>query len=215
MKITIKTKLRRRNEEIVNSTSHGVGLLIAFACTALLIIRAAYYGTAWHIVTFSIFGAGMINLYTASTLFHSAVNPKVKLNLNRFDHSSIYVLIAATYTPFALVGIRGAFGWVIFGLVWAMAVAGVVFKIWFYSTKFRSLSAWLYIAMGWIGIIAIVPIIKNVPVTSLWFLLAGCLAYSFSVVFYLIEKIPFGHGIFHLFIIGGSLCHFFSLIFMI
>lgn len=210
-----KTKRLKKKEEIVNSTSHGVGLLIAFACTALLIVRASYYGTAWHIVTFSIFGAGLINLYTASTLFHSAVNPKKKYNLNRFDHSSIYILIAATYTPFALVGIKGAFGWVVFGLVWAMGIAGVIFKIWYYSPKFRKLSTWLYIAMGWTGIIAIVPIINNVPNTSLWFLLSGSLAYSFSVIFYLFDKIPYGHGVFHLFIIGGSVCHFFALLYLI
>ena len=210
-----KTKSRIRREEIVNSTSHGIGLLIAFACTALLIVRAAYYGSAWHIVTFSVFGAGLINLYAASTLFHSAVNPRVKYNLNRFDHSSIYILIAATYTPFALVGIMGAFGWVVFGLVWAMAMAGIVFKIWFYSPKYRSLSAWLYVGMGWIGIIAIAPIIRNVPNTSLWFLMSGCLAYSTSVIFYLMDRIPYGHGVFHLLIIGGSICHFFALIFMI
>ncbi len=213
--MVLKTKRRRKNEEIVNSTSHGVGILIAVTCTALLIIKAAYHGSVWHIVTFSIFGAGMINLYTASTLFHGAINPKVKYNLNRFDHSSIYILIAATYTPFALIGIRGTFGWVIFGLVWAMAIAGVVFKIWFYSLKFRSLSAWLYVAMGWIGIIAIVPMIRNIPNASLWFLLAGCLAYFVSVIFYLINRIPYGHGVFHLFIIGGSICHFFSLIFIL
>ncbi|MHC1703983.1 MAG: hemolysin III family protein [Tenuifilaceae bacterium] len=211
----VKSKLRIKHEEIVNSTSHGVGLIIAFACTALLIIRAAYYGTAWHIVTFSIFGAGMINLYSASTLFHSAMNPRKKYVLNKFDHTSIYILIAATYTPFSLVAIKGALGWVVFGLVWAMALSGAIFKIWFYSPKMRSLSAWLYIAMGWTGIIAVYPIIKNSPNISLWFLLAGCLAYSVSVIFYLIEKIPFGHGIFHLFIIGGSICHFFALIFMI
>lgn len=210
-----KTKQRIKNEEIVNSTSHGIGLLIAIACTVLLIIRSTYYGNAWHIVTFSIFGAGMINLYAASTLFHSAVNLKTKSNLNRFDHASIYILIAATYTPFALVGIRGVFGWVIFGILWAMAISGVIFKIWFYSLKHRRLSTWLYVIMGWTGIIAIAPIIRNVPITSLWFLMAGCLAYSFSVIFFLKEKIPFGHGIFHLFIIAGSICHFFSLIFMI
>jgi hemolysin III len=210
-----KTKRLKKKEEIVNSTSHGVGLLIAFACTALLIVRAAYYGTAWHIITFSIFGAGLINLYTASTLFHSAVNLKKKYNLNRFDHSSIYILIAATYTPFALVGIKGAFGWVIFGLVWTMGIAGVIFKIWYYSPKYRKLSTWLYIAMGWTGIIAVVPIINNVPNTSLWFLLAGSLAYSFSVIFYLFDKIPYGHGVFHLFIIGGSVCHFFALLYLI
>jgi len=206
---------QKKHEEIFNSTSHGIGILIAIACTSLLIVRAAYYGTAWHIVTFAIFGAGMINLYTASTLFHSAVNPKIKLNLNRFDHSSIYILIAATYTPFALVGIKGAFGWVIFGIVWGMALAGVIFKIWYYSPKFRRLSAWLYVVMGWTGLIAVVPIIRNVPVTSLWFLMSGCLAYSFGVIFYLVEKIPYGHGVFHIFIIGGSTCHFLSLLFMI
>ncbi|MDX9696428.1 MAG: hemolysin III family protein [Bacteroidales bacterium] len=215
MAVSIKTGKQRKKEEIVNSTSHGLGIFIAIACTVLLIIRAANHGNAWHIVTYSIFGAGLINLYAASTLFHSALNIKRKYILNRFDHSSIYILIAATYTPFSLLGVKNAFGWVIFGLVWAMAIAGVIFKIWFYSSKYRSISAWLYIIMGWTGIIAIYPIIKNVPVTSLWFLLAGCLSYSFSVVFYLIEKIPYSHGIFHLFILGGSICHFFSLMFLI
>jgi len=210
-----KTKRRRKSEEIVNSTSHGVGLIIAFACTALLIIRAAYYGNVWHVVTFAIFGAGMINLYSASMIFHAAQNPRIKYHLNRFDHSSIYILIAATYTPFSLVGIKGTLGWVIFGLVWVMAISGVVYKIWFYTSKYRSLSAWLYVAMGWTGIIAIAPIIRNVPVTSLWFLGLGCLAYSLGVIFYLVEKIPYGHGIFHLFIIAGSICHFFALIFLI
>lgn len=211
----IKTNIRKKKEEVVNSTSHGIGLMLALAGTTLLIVKAANHGNAWHIVTFSIFGAGLINLYAASTLFHGAINLKIKLKLNRFDHSSIYILIAATYTPFTLVGIYGVFGWIIFGLVWLMAIFGVIFKIWFYTTKYRRISAWLYIIMGWVGIIAIVPIIKNVPVTSLWFLLSGCLAYSFSVIFYLIERIPYGHGFFHLFIIAGSVCHFFSMLFII
>ena len=215
MKIAIKSKSRKRNEEIVNSTSHGIGVMIAIACTVLLIIKASFYGSVWHIVTYSIFGAGMINLYTASTLFHSAFNPKKKLTLLRFDFSSIYVLIAATYTPFALVGIKGVFGWVIFGIVWAMAVSGIIFKIWFDSPRYRTVSAWLYVVMGFIGIIAIVPIIQNVPNVSLWFLLAGCLSYFASVLFYLVERIPYGHGIFHIFIIAGSICHFFSFLFLI
>ncbi|HPD94522.1 MAG: hemolysin III family protein [Bacteroidales bacterium] len=207
----VKTKA----EEIVNSTSHGVGVGLAIAATVLLIIRAAMHGNAWHVVSYSIFGAGLINLYTASTLFHSAINPRVKYNLNKFDHSSIYILIAATYTPFALLVIRGWLGWTIFGIVWFLAIAGLVYKIWFYSDKFRKLSAWLYIVMGWIGLIAIVPIIKNAPSISLWFLLSGCLAYTVSVVFYLKDHIPYVHGIFHLFIIFGSACHFFSLYFLI
>ncbi|WP_173075702.1 PAQR family membrane homeostasis protein TrhA [Tenuifilum thalassicum] len=211
----MNTSKFKKHEEIVNSTSHGVGIFLAIAATALLIIRGAYHGTVWHIVTYSIFGAGLINLYTASTLFHSAVNPRIKYNLNKFDHSSIYILIAATYTPFALLSIKGWLGWTIFGLVWAMAVAGVIFKVWFYSAKFRSMSAWLYVAMGWIGIIAVVPIIQNTPNLSLWFLLSGCLAYSASVIFYLKDRFPFAHGVFHLFIILGSACHFFALYFLI
>lgn len=210
-----KSVQTRKYEEIVNSLSHGIGIMLAIAGTVLLVVRSAIHGNAWHIVTYSIFGAGLINLYTASTLFHGAMNVRVKYLLNRFDHSSIYILIAATYTPFSLVGINGAFGWVIFGLVWAMAVAGVVFKIWFYAPKYRTISAWLYVVMGWLGIIAVVPIVRNVPSTSLWFLLAGCLAYFASIVFYLKEDIPFGHGVFHLFIIGGSVCHFFSLYFLV
>lgn len=205
----------RKIEEIVNSASHGVGTLLAIAATTLLIIRGALHGNAWHIVTYSIFGAGLINLYTASTLFHGAINPRVKFNLNKFDHSSIYILIAATYTPFSLLSIKGWLGWTIFGVEWGLAISGVIFKIWFYSPKLRNLSVWLYIAMGWVGLIAVVPIIRHTPGMSLWFLLAGCLAYSTSVVFYLKDHYPFVHGIFHLFIILGSACHFFSLYFLI
>ncbi|HRX69505.1 MAG TPA: hemolysin III family protein [Tenuifilaceae bacterium] len=211
----VKSKKRKKYEEIVNSSSHGIGVLIAVACTAILATRAAILGNAWHIVTFSIFGAGMINLYTASTLFHASVNVKKKSKLNKFDHSSIYVLIAATYTPISLVGLKGAFGWVIFGLIWAMALFGIVYKIWFYSVKFRTLSTILYIAMGWLILIAIVPIIQNLPNISLWFLLAGGLSYSFGTIFYINRDWPYGHGIFHLFILGGSICHFFAVLFLI
>ncbi len=210
-----KSKKRVKYEEIVNSTSHGVGILLAIAGTTLLAIWAALYGNVWHIVSYSIFGVGMIVLYSASTVFHGAKNLRKKYHLNKFDHSSIYLLIAATYTPFSIVGIRGALGWVIFGLVWVMAICGIVYKVWFYTTKWRNLSTWLYLAMGWIGIIAIVPIIQNLPNISLWFLLSGGIAYSVGVVFYLNRNIPYGHGIFHLFIICGSICHFFSLLFMI
>ncbi len=213
--MNVKSKKRIKYEEIVNSSSHGVGILLAIAGTTILAIWAALYGDVWHIVSYSIFGAGMILLYSASTVFHGEKNLRKKYHLNKFDHSSIYLLIAATYTPFSLVGIKGAFGWVIFGLVWTMAICGIVFKVWFYSTKWRYLSTWLYLAMGWIGIIAIVPIIQNLPNISLWFLLSGGISYSVGVVFYLNGNIPYGHGIFHLFIIGGSICHFFSLIFMI
>jgi hemolysin III len=192
-----------------------VGIAIAIACTAIIITRAALHGDAWHIVSFSIFGAGMIILYTASTLYHGVSNLRIKTILNIFDHSSIYILIASTYTPFTLVAIRSAIGWVLFGLIWGLAISGVIFKVWFYSSKRRNLSTWLYVAMGWLFIMAIVPIVKNLPTISLIFLLAGCISYSISVFFYLKRNIPFGHGVFHLFILGGSICHFFAMVFLL
>jgi hemolysin III len=207
--------MAKKSEEIVNSTTHGVGVFLAIAATVILVVRAAMYGDVWQIVTYSIFGVGLINLYVASTLFHSARNVYIKYLLNRFDHSSIYILIAATYTPFSLTALRGPIGWTLFGLIWAMAIAGVVFKIWYYSAKFRTLSMWLYIAMGWLIIFAVVPVIKTMPAITLWFLLSGCLSYFVGSFFYIKRKIPFGHGIFHLFIIGGSVCHFFALYFLV
>lgn len=210
-----KLKKRRVYEEIFNSTSHGVGVLIAIACTAIAVTRAALYGNVWHIVSYSIFGAGMILLYTASTLFHGAKNLRRKYTLNIFDHSSIYILIAATYTPFTLVAIRGAFGWVVFGIIWGLAIAGIVFKVWFYNHKWRNISAVLYGVMGWLFIMAIVPLVKNLSTLSFVFLLAGCVTYTAGIFFYIRKDIPYGHGIFHLFVLGGSICHFFTMIFMI
>ncbi len=205
----------RKAEEVVNSTSHGVGVLLAVAATVLLVVKGALYGNAWHIVTYAIFGAGLINLYTASTLYHGAVNPRRKYNLNKFDHSAIYILIAATYTPFAILAIQGWQGWIVFGVEWTIAIAGVIFKIWFYSSKHRKLSAWLYVVMGWVVLFALIPLIRNTNSLSLWFLLSGCLAYFSGVFFYLNDKRPFFHGIFHLFIIAGSVFHFFALYFLI
>jgi hemolysin III len=175
--VNSKRKKIRKAEEVVNSVSHAIGALLAIAATSLLVIRGAMHGNAWHIVTYSIFGAGLINLYTASALYHGAVNPRRKVNLNKFDHSSIYILIAATYTPFALLAIKGWQGWIIFGVEWAIAILGVIFKVWFYSLKYRKLSAWLYVVMGWVVIFASIPLIRNTPNLSLWFLLAGCFVF--------------------------------------
>lgn len=129
----------------------------------------------------------------------------------------IYVLIAGTYTPVTLVTLRGPFGWTIFGIIWGIAVIGVIYKLFFYNgtSQERKLSAWLYVAMGWIIIIAVVPLIKNSSGATLWFLLAGCLSYCAGVAFYLIKRIPFGHGIWHISILGGTICHFFAFLFMI
>lgn len=208
-------KRRTKGDEVLNSVSHGVGIGLAIAGTVLLIVKAALYGTAWHIVSFSIFGVGMILLYTSSTLFHGTYNPRLKHKLNKLDHSSIYILIAATYTPITLVSIRGPWGWTIFGLIWGLAIAGVVFKIWFYTARLRLLSTILYMVMGWVIIIAIVPVIKYTPSTTLWFLLAGCLSYTFSPLFYMWRSKPYLHGVFHFFIMGGTICHFFAFWFLL
>lgn len=206
----MRSKKLKRIEEIFNSISHGIGILLAFAGITLLVIFGAIYGDAWHVVSFSIFGASMIILYTASTFYHGVKNPRTKYKLNKFDHSAVYILIAGTYTPLALVSLRGAIGWVIFGLIWSLAISGVVFKVWFYQHKYRKISAWMYVIMGWLIIGAIVPIIKNVPSVSLYYMLAGCLSYSAGVFFYIKKDLPFGHLVFHLFCLGGSICHFFA-----
>ena len=205
----------KKAEEIANSISHGIGTALAVAGVVLLVVSGALYGTVWHIVSFSVFGASMILLYLASTLYHGVKKPRLKAKLNKFDHSAIYILIAGSYTPLSLISLRGWVGWTIFGLIWTLAIAGVIYKVWFYSPRWRNLSTYLYVAMGWLVILAIVPVVRNVPNTSLWFFLAGGISYTGGVAFYLRHHIPFFHLIFHLFILGGSVCHFFAFLFLL
>ena len=209
------TREQKKTEEIFNTISHAVGIPIAVAALTLLVVFAAINGTAWHIVSFSIFGVSMLLLYLASTLFHASSNIRVKYYLNKFDHSAIYVLIAGTYTPIALVNLNGAIGWILFGLIWALAIAGIVFKIWFYNQKYRSLSTWLYVAMGWLIIIAIVPLVRSTPWDALLFLIAGGVCYTIGALFYLRKNKRFSHFIFHLFVLGGSICHFFCFLVLV
>jgi hemolysin III len=199
---------RKKNEEYINSISHGIGIAGAFAGTTILIVLASKH-SAWHIVSCALFGSGLIFLYTCSTLFHSAKNLRRKSRLNILDHSAIYVLIAATFSPLTMVVLHNAMGWVIFSLMWAMALAGIIFKIWFYTVRLRKLSTWLYLGMSWPIFMAIVPVIKRMPTISLWYLLVGCIVYALSCFFYLKRNIPYSHCIFHLFILGGSACHFY------
>ncbi len=212
-----KSKKLIKAEEIFNSISHGIGVMVSIACLILLVVFSSIEGNVLKIVSFSIFGSSMIALYISSTLFHSTKNLRKKSRRNIFDHSMIYILIAGTYTPISLVALHGAFGWVIFGIIWSLAIAGVIYKLFFYNgtNQERKLSTWLYVAMGWIIIIAIVPLLRNASSITLWFLLAGCLSYSLGVAFFLIKKIPFGHGIWHLTILGGTTCHFFAFLFMV
>lgn len=213
----MKSRRLIKAEELFNSISHGFGVLIAITCLVLLVVFASIEGNVWKIVSFSIFGSSMIALYISSALFHGTKNLRKKSKRNLLDHSMIYILIAGTYTPITLVTLRGPFGWTIFGVIWGLAIVGVIYKLFFYKggNFERKLSAWLYVAMGWIILAAIVPLIRNASGITLWFLLAGCLSYCSGVAFYLVKKIPFGHGIWHITILGGTVCHFFAFLFMV
>ncbi|MBX7152463.1 hemolysin III family protein [bacterium] len=200
-----------KGEEIANSVTHGLGVMLSIAGLVILIIYAALNGTAIHVVSATIFGSTLILLYTASTLYHSFQSPRVKRIMRILDHSGIYLLIAGTYTPFTLISLNGAWGWSLFGVVWGLALAGVIFKI-FFTGRFGAVSTVIYLAMGWIAIVAIKPMIELIPTGGLWWILAGGLAYSFGVIFYAWKKLPYAHAVWHMFVLGGSVCHFFAVL---
>ncbi len=200
-------RLRHSFDEIANTVTHGIGLVLSVAGFVVLLVLAAVRGSAWHIVACSIYGLTLICLYTASTLYHAVVSPRIKRALRIFDHSAIYLLIAGTYTPFLLVNLRGPWGWSLFGVIWGLALAGILFKFWFVE-RFGFLSTAVYIAMGWLVVIAAKPVITHVPFTALVWLLAGGLAYTAGVIFYASKRIPYSHAIWHVFVLAGSICHY-------
>jgi len=199
------------SEEIINSVTHGIGILLSIAGLVILVVVAALHGDAWHIVSFSIFGVSLIVLYTSSTLYHSFSKERIKNVFARFDHAAIFMLIAGTYTPFLLTTIRGAMGWTFFGIIWAVAITGIIIRS-IHLHKYRRLMVLIYLIMGWMFIFIINSMIRNLPPLSLVFLLAGGLSYSVGVIFYAWRKLPFGHGIWHLFVLGGSIMHFFAVL---
>ncbi len=196
-------------DEIVNSITHGIGAALAIAALVILIVFAAIYGNAWHIVSFTIFGTTLVILYLASTLYHSLQGEKVKHLFRKFDHMAIFLLIAGTYTPFCFSVLYGWMGWTLFGIVWGAAVLGIVFKALF-TGKMELLSTIMYIVMGWAIIVFIKPLYENISATTFTLLLAGGLSYTIGTIFYVKEKIPYNHGIWHVFVLGGSVLHFFS-----
>jgi len=201
-------------EEKINVITHLIGLLLSIAALVVLIVHASYNGSARHIVSFTIFGASLILLYSASTLYHYSQKPNIRHKLNILDHASIYVLIAGTYTPFTLVTLKGALGWTIFGITWGIALIGVFFKL-FYTGRYDKISTIAYVAMGWIIIIAIKPLIENLPLNGLYWLLAGGIFYTVGAILYSIHKIKFNHAIFHLFVLLGSFSHFMAVYFYV
>ena len=200
-------KKNRKREEFWNTLTHGLGAVLAVAALVLLVIFSAYNGSAMHLAVSIVFGISLVLLYSASTIYHAVVKLKWKRFFRLIDHLSIYILIAGTYTPFALLGLKGTWGWTIFGLIWAFVIVGFIFK---FSPLRRSekLSLSLYAIMGWLIIIAIKPLLANVPSPALWYLLGGGLCYTFGIYFYAKEKIPYNHAIWHVFVLGGSTLHF-------
>lgn len=199
-------------EEIANAVSHGVGIALSLAAVSLLAVFAALNGTARHIVSFSIYGATLVLLYTASTLYHSFRNPRVKRILRVCDHAAIYLLIAGTYTPFTLVVFHGAFGWVLFGIVWGLAATGVLLKLLFVG-RFHGVAVGLYIAMGWLVVIGLKPLVHNLAGGGIVLLVIGGVLYTGGTIFYASKRIPWNHAIWHLFVLGGSICQFFAILF--
>ena len=200
--------------ERFNSISHLAGAALAVLGTVLLVATAARLGDPWKIVSFSIYGAMLVALYVASTLYHS-VRGRAKTILQKFDHCSIYLLIAGSYTPFALVSLRGPWGWSLLGAVWTLAVIGILQEIWF-AKGARVLSLVIYLLMGWLALVAVMPLWQALTPSGFAWLVAGGLFYTVGIVFYVADqRIRHGHGVWHLFVLGGSSCHFFTVLFFV
>ncbi|NPV05394.1 MAG: hemolysin III family protein [Syntrophaceae bacterium] len=194
-------------EELVNSLTHGTGALLSAAGLGALVTLACLHGTVLHIVSCSIYGATLVLLYTASTLYHSVRSPRLKQAFRIVDRSCIYLLIAGTYTPFTLVTLQGSWGWTLFGLVWVLAAAGIVFQLLF-AQRFKVLSAVGYLLMGWLIVFAVKPLLEALPDGGFTWLLAGGIVYTVGALFYLFKRLPYNHAIWHFFVLGGSACHY-------
>ena len=199
--------LREKREELASALTHGLGATAALAGGAVLITLAAIFGNGWQLGAAIVFGVCLLLLYLASTLYHSFQHPVLKGRLKVFDHCAIYLLIAGTYTPFTLVGLRGPWGWGLFAAIWTLALAGVVFKL-FYTGRFKRLSTLIYITMGWLVLVAIKPVLAALDAWTFGWLVAGGVFYTLGTIFYHRESIPYSHAIWHLFCIAGSVCHY-------
>jgi hemolysin III len=194
-------------EELVNSLTHGTGALLSAAGLGVLVFLTYRNGAMLPLVSCSIFGAALVLLYTASTLYHSVRSPRLKHIFKILDHSCIYLLIAGTYTPFTLVTLQGSWGWTLFGLIWVLAAAGIAFQV-FFVYRFKILATIAYVLMGWLAVFAVKPLIDALPAGGFAWILAGGIVYTVGALFYLLKKLPYNHAIWHLFVLGGSTCHY-------
>ncbi|MDD4310336.1 MAG: hemolysin III family protein [Candidatus Cloacimonetes bacterium] len=198
-------------EEIANAITHGTGVGLSIAALVILVVFAAKQSDTWKVVSFSIYGASMIAMYLASTLYHSFPQDKVKRFFRILDHCSIFLLIAGTYTPITIGTMRGGWGWTLFGVIWGLAILGINLKI-FALRKLKTVSIIVYILMGWIVVIAIKPLLSAAPASFLGWMLAGGLAYTLGIVFYAAKRMPYHHSVWHLFVLGGSTFHFIGML---
>jgi hemolysin III len=201
------------NEELASSLIHGLGIVLSIAGLAALVAVAAREGVARHVASVCVYGASLILLYTASTLYHGIRHERAKPLLRVLDHAAIFLLIAGTYTPFTLISLRGAWGWSLFAIVWALAFAGIALEI--AGVKSRKVMASLYVGIGWVGLIALKPLIASIEPGGLWLLFGGGAAYTLGVPFYLSRRLPFNHALWHAFVLLGSVLQFFAVLFYV
>lgn len=197
-------------EERLNVASHFIGLILSVVALTALMLKAININSIWHIVSYSVFGISMILLYLASTLYHNSTHKTRRKRLKVFDHSAIYVLIAGTYTPFALITLNGLWGWWILGIIWSLAIAGVILKL-FFAGRFKLASTIGYVLMGWVVVIAFKPLLNAFSTEGLIWLFTGGAFYTLGAVLYQIKRIPYNHAIFHVFVVFGTWSHFMSI----
>lgn len=201
------TDMHDFREELWNAITHGLGAILSVAGGAVLITLAALNGTEWQLISAIVFTMALTLLYTASTLYHSIPHTSAKQKLKVFDHCAIYILIAGSYTPFTLIGLREHGGWWLFGIIWILALAGVIFKL-FYTGRFELISTLIYIGMGWLAVFAIKPMLQHIDTATLIWLFTGGFFYTLGTIFYMSKKIRYTHAIWHVFVMLGSASHF-------
>lgn len=209
-----KTRELSAREEMANAISHGIGLGLAITAFVILLVSARRQETSLYMVSFLIYGISLSLLYLSSTLYHSFPKGRAKEIFRIIDHGAIYLLIAGSYTPLALIALNGPLGWSIFGVIWVIAIGGILFKV-FLIHRFAILSTLLYLGMGWALLFFIGPLFRALQTRSFIFLLVGGLLYTSGVVFYALQSIKYNHAIWHLFVLAGSICHFFTVLFLL
>ncbi len=198
-------------EEVANAITHGIGAVLAIASLVVLVVLAVHQGTIWHVVSFSIYGSTLVLLYFSSTLYHSLARTRARKLFHKFDHISIYLLIAGTYTPFCLTALRGWIGWTVFGIVWSCAILGAILKS-IAVGKRVLLSTILYVSMGWIILMVIKPLFNAISFHGFLLLVAGGVSYTLGTIFFIRDNVKYNHSVWHLFVLGGSILHFFSIL---